>query len=50
MTVQIEFKLASTLPTREERKADMFRHAADAIEREFEQMESQHPTTGQAQN
>lgn len=49
MTVQIEFKLASTLPTREERKADMFRHAADAIEREFEQMERANPTEGRAQ-
>lgn len=45
MTVQ--FRLAMTVPSREERTADLFRDAADEIEREFERMEVEHPTEGE---
>lgn len=45
----VRFRLAMTVPSREERTADLFRDAADAVEQEFEQMEIQHPTEGRAQ-
>jgi hypothetical protein len=43
--VTVRFRLAMTVPSREERTADLFRDAADEIERQFEQMERESPTT-----
>lgn len=42
----VRFTLAMTVPSREEQLTDIFRDAADEIEREFERMEAEQPTTG----
>jgi hypothetical protein len=46
--VTVRWTLSMTVPTREERTADLFRDAADAMEQEFEQMEREHPTEGES--
>lgn len=45
----VRFRLAMTVPSREERTADLMRDVAEAVREEFERMEVEHPTEGRAQ-
>lgn len=45
----VRWKLSMTVPSREERTAELFRDVAEAVREEFERMEVEHPTEGRAQ-